>query len=83
MLIPVEAEAIREAANRVLAGDTLSSIVTEWNRLGLRTSRGGPWRINSLSGLLLQERLTAPPAIIDGETRRRLLALHASRRKGS
>lgn len=83
VLVPAEANAIRDAAQRVLAGETLSSIVTEWNRLGLRTARGGPWRINSLSGLLLQERLTAPPAILDEETRQRLLALHASRRKGT
>ncbi len=77
-----EAEAIRDAARRVLAGATLSAIVEDWNRRGLRTVRGGPWRINSLSGLLLQERLTTPPAILDVETRRQLMALHESRRKG-
>ncbi|MCA1702907.1 MAG: recombinase family protein [Actinobacteria bacterium] len=82
VLIESEAEAIRDAARRILAGQTLSSIVEEWNRLGLRTARGGPWRINSLSGLLLQERLTTPPAILDQETHARLLALHSSRRKG-
>ena len=77
-----EAAAIRDAANRVLAGETLSSIVKDWNRRGLRTVKGGPWRVNSLSGMLLHPRLVQEPAILDPETHGRLAALHASRRKG-
>jgi len=90
--VEAEAEAVREAARRVLAGETISSIVQEWNRRGLRTATGGPWRVNSLSSILVQPRLAGLandgsddrtfPAIIDLETHRRLLALHASRRKG-
>lgn len=92
-VIAEEGAAIREAAQRVLAGETLSSIVAEWNRRELRTASGGPWRINSLSSLLLQPRLAglradgAPsptgicPAIIDPLTHAQLIALHATRRK--
>lgn len=77
-----EAAAIRDAAQRVLAGETLSSIVRDWNRNGLTTSRGGPWRVNSLSSLLVQPRLVAFPPILDADTHAALLALHASRSKG-
>jgi site-specific DNA recombinase len=77
-----EAAAVRQAAQRVLAGETLSSIVRDWNRAGLTTSGGGPWRVNSLSSLLVQPRLVAAPAILDPATHAALLALHASRSKG-
>lgn len=89
-----EADAIRDAARRVLAGETLSSIIRSWNERGLQTATGGPWRVNSLSTLLLQPRLAGlstdlrlPPSgvrepILDLDTYHRLLALHDSRRKG-
>lgn len=97
-IVEPEAAAIREAARRVLDGETLSSIVQEWNRDDLRTATGGPWRVNSLSSILVQPRLAGLandavvdaddgaalvyPPIIDIGTHRELLALHASRRKG-
>lgn len=93
-IVEAEAAAIREAARRVLDGETLSSIVQEWNRRGMRTAGGGPWRVNSLSSILVQPRLAglagdvtagrvaAFPPIIDLDTHEALLALHASRRKG-
>jgi site-specific DNA recombinase len=81
-VVEEEACAIREAASRVLAGETLSSIVQEWNRRGLVTAKGGPWRVNSLSGLLVHPRLVAFPPIIDSQTHARLVSLHASRSKG-
>ena len=81
-VVEEEAAAIRSAARRVLAGETLSAIVEEWNRVGLKTAGGGPWRVNSLSNLLLQPRLVGPPAIVDEDTHARLVALHSSRRKG-
>jgi site-specific DNA recombinase len=77
-----EAAAIREAAACVLAGETLSSIVRDWNRRGLTTANGGPWRVNSLSELLVQPRLVDEPSILAEETHVRLVQLHASRRKG-
>lgn len=81
-LVEAEAAVIREAAGRVLDGETLSAVVRDWNRRGLTTVTGGPWRVNSLSTLLVQTRLLAVPQIIDEETHRRLVALHASRSKG-
>lgn len=81
-VVDAEARAIRQAAQRVLAGETLSSVVRDWNGRGLTTAAGGPWRVNSLSSLLLQDRLVAPPQIVDEDTHARLVALHASRGKG-
>lgn len=81
-VVESEAQAIREAAQRILAGDTLSSVVRDWNGRGITTAAGGPWRVNSLSNLLLQERLVAPPQILDQETYAHLVALHTSRGKG-
>lgn len=93
-VVEEEAEAIRDAATRVLAGETLSSVVQAWNDRGLRTGTGGPWRVNSLSTLLLQPRLAGLdkdlhplpagmfPPILDRDTSARLVALHQSRRKG-
>jgi len=89
-----EAKLIVDAAHRVLGGETLSSIVDDWNRRGVLTTTGGPWRINALSALLIQPRLAgvetqdavtgAPvPAVFDRATHERLLALRRARRKGT
>ena len=82
-IVECEAAAIVDAAARVLAGETLSAVVRDWNARGLRTAAGGPWRVNSLSTLLIQPRLVRPPQILDQDTHARLVALHASRGKGS
>lgn len=86
-----EAAAIRDAARRVLDGETLSSVVQEWNRRGLRSTTGGPWRVNALSALLIQPRLAGLhtdgrgtqverfPPIVDRATHERLVALRSSR----
>ncbi len=81
-VVEEEAAAIREAARRVLAGDTLSAVVRDWNERGLTTTNGGPWRVNSLSSLLVHPRLVDSPAIITPDMHVRLVELHASRRKG-
>ncbi len=90
-VVEIEAAAIREAARRVLEGETLSSVVQDWNRRGLRSTTGGPWRVNALSALLIQPRLAGLhvdgrggpvemwPPIIDRATHERLVALRASR----
>jgi len=91
--VEAEAELIVDAARRVLEGETLSSIVDNWNRRGICTTTGGPWRINALSALLIQPRLagmeqtpadfgTRPvPPIFDRATHEQLLALRHSRRR--
>jgi site-specific DNA recombinase len=82
-VVAAEAAAIRDAAERVLAGETLSAVVRDWNDRGLRTAAGGPWRVNSLSNLLVQRRLVTAPRILDEGTHDRLVSLHASRGKGA
>jgi site-specific DNA recombinase len=82
-VVGVEAAAIVEAATRVLAGATLSAIVSDWNDRAMTTVAGGPWRVNSLSSLLVQRRLVGPPEILDEATHARLVALRASRGKGT
>lgn len=83
-VVPEEADLIREAARRVLGGETLVSIVDYWNSQGVVTTTGGPWRINALSALLIQSRLlggAGSPPILDRRTHERLLALRHGRRK--
>lgn len=78
-MIPAEAALIRGAASRILGGETLVSIVNDWNEQGVRTTMGGPWHINALSSLLIQQRLV--PSILDQETHDRLVALRRTRQK--
>lgn len=91
-MVPAEADLIRDAAERIIRGETLTAIVDEWNRRGVRTTTGGPWRINALSGLLVQPRLAglaqagapdaeASPPILDRESFDRLVALRRGRRR--
>lgn len=92
-IVPVEAQLIRDAAKRVLQGETLVAVIEDWNRRGIRTTAGGPWRINALSALLIQPRLAGldsakergrdggPPPILDKATHDRLVALRKARAK--
>ena len=48
-----EAKIIQEAANRVLAGESLTSICRSFNERGVPTTSSTPWRRNTLRGLLL------------------------------
>jgi hypothetical protein len=48
----VEAEALRDAAARVLDGETVLSIVREWTDKGIRPSGGNGWTVTSLVGTL-------------------------------
>ncbi len=83
--VPAEAEAIREAAQRVLAGESLRGIVLDWRALGVRTSTGREWTAQALRNLLRQPRLCGQrvhrgevvgegdwPAILDAATCARL-----------
>ena len=49
---PVTAPLVVEIFNRYADGETVRSIVDDLNRRGLRTRRGRPFRLNSLTGLL-------------------------------
>jgi site-specific DNA recombinase len=52
-----ERELIREAAARLLAGDSVRSIALDWNIHGIPTSRGGMWQTATIRQLLLSPRL--------------------------
>lgn len=85
---PREARLIREAANRVLDGESLRGIAQDWNRRKISTSTSKPWRAEVLRQMLVSPRLAglrthhgavvgsgAFPAIIDQDTHRRLGAV--------
>ncbi len=56
-VIEHEAEMIRDAAARVLDGQSLRSIVMEWNERGIRAPMGGLWKQASLRALLTSHRI--------------------------
>jgi len=75
-----ERELIREAARRILAGDSLRGICPNWNEAGHRAPRGGRWTTQTLRRMLLSPRLAGLrehrgqllegsfPAILERET---------------
>jgi site-specific DNA recombinase len=48
---------IHEAAQRIIAGDSLRGIVTDWQRRGITTQFGKPWHNVNLRRMLLSPRL--------------------------
>jgi site-specific DNA recombinase len=75
-----ERELIREAARRILAGDSLRGICLDWNEAGYASPRGGRWTTQTLRRMLLSPRLAGLrehhgqlyegsfPAILERET---------------
>jgi site-specific DNA recombinase len=75
-----EAAEIRDAAARVLAGESLRSVVADWNRRGVLTTGGKEWRAQNLgnmlrgthlAGLRVHNGATTPaawPAVLDAAT---------------
>ena len=57
-IVPAEAEVIRDAAARVLAGASVRSIAIDLSRRGVPTVKGGPWRPKALVDMLRSPRLT-------------------------
>lgn len=55
---PDEAEAIRDCARRVLAGDSLRSICTDLNERGIATVTGKEWRPQTLRRMLMSPRIS-------------------------
>ena len=94
---PVEADAIRDAAMRVLEhGESVASIVRDWTARGIKPVAAKQWWPTSIVGTLTSARLaglmewqgkkypaTQWPAIIDVDTHERLVKLFAdpARRK--
>jgi site-specific DNA recombinase len=52
-----ERELIHEAVGRIIAGDSLRGIVTDWKRRGITTQFGKPWHNTNLRRMLLSPRL--------------------------
>lgn len=58
-----EAELVRDAARRILAGDSLHSVVVDWNARGVRTPgrksapEGRKWEVSSLKRMLTAPRI--------------------------
>jgi site-specific DNA recombinase len=88
VVVDAEAELVREAVARVLAGESLRSIAADWNTRQVRTPAGGQWRTQTLRRMLLSARIaglrehhgvvTAEavwPGIIDRDTHERLRAI--------
>ncbi|MGI8711105.1 MAG: recombinase family protein [Acidimicrobiales bacterium] len=83
-----EAAMIRDAAGRLLAGESMSSICRGWNETGQLTGAGSPWRASTLRNMLLSPRLAglrsyrgdvvggaAWPAVLERDTWEKVLAM--------
>lgn len=55
---PVEAAFVRDAARRVLAGESLRSVAIDMNERGARTSGGKPWSPSMLKQVLRTARIS-------------------------
>ena len=53
-----EAAAVREAVARVLAGDSLRAVATDWNDRAIATVSGAPWSVQVLRRMLMSARLS-------------------------
>lgn len=96
-LVPEEAAAIQDAAQRVLAGETLSLIAREWAAAGITTTRGNTWGPHRIMAMLCAPRLVGDrawhgeeivardcfPAVLDRATHQRLRRLAANRERGA
>ena len=56
-VVEEEAALIREAADRVLAGESALAITADWRRRKIPTTKGGLWQLGNLTKLLRNPRL--------------------------
>ena len=62
-VVPEEAALIKEAADRIIAGESVHGIVVDWNARGIRTPgrqaapEGRKWEVSSLKRMLLAPRI--------------------------
>jgi len=55
--IPVEADAIRGAVDRILDGGSIYGIAADWNARGLKTPTGGVWNSQKVRSMLRSPRV--------------------------
>lgn len=55
--IPEELERVREAADRVLLGESMWSICSDWMTRGVPTVTGRPWTVTTLTSILTSGRM--------------------------
>ena len=92
-IVPVEADAIRVAVDRLLDGGTMYRVAADWNALALKTPTGGEWNSQKLRSMLRSPRLAGLrehrgeivgeavwPAIVDPAKHERLRAMMDARR---
>ena len=92
---PAEAKLIRQAAERILAGESQRSILRDWAQQGVTTSAGNAWASQSLRRMLLSPRIAGLRAhrgevvgtaewepIIDEATHHRLKARLSTKTSG-
>lgn len=53
-----EASLLRQATERILAGQSLSAIARDWNAAGASTSTGGAWSVTALRRAVLNPRVS-------------------------
>lgn len=82
-----EAKEIKRAAAALLAGQTLASVARDMNSRGVKTALGGEWNTKTIKQVVLNPRVAGRvvyrgeymgengPAILDGETFDRLVAM--------
>ncbi|MGH3211223.1 MAG: recombinase family protein [Trebonia sp.] len=95
-LHPVNAPALRDAAERILRGESVGSVIREWDARGIRPVAAAEWSRSSFTGTLTSPRIAGLlawqgnkyptsdwPAIIDVDTHERLVKLFSdpARRK--
>jgi site-specific DNA recombinase len=52
-----EAALIREAVQRLLAGESVRTVIRNWNARGITTTTGKPWRNGALTRMLRSPRI--------------------------
>ena len=59
VIVPEEAELIREAVQRIIAGESIRGICIDWEKRGVKTPTGKPWIQTPLRRMLLSSALSA------------------------
>lgn len=90
-LVPAEADLIRAAVDRILAGESMYAVAADWNAQGITTPTGRTWTVQLITSMLRSPRLAGLrehrgaimatpgqwPAIVDPGKHERLRAIIA------